>query len=615
MDSAELFGRADDLERVRASLAAGRVVTLTGLGGVGKTRLARAVGARLEQTGWRVHLIDLEDVAPDTDLAPRIANAVGVAETATTDALRAVARIVGRPRTALVLDGAAGKGALRFITALLDAAPDAVILATSRVALDASAEVVLPLGPLDVPASAAEIAVASASALFVARARERGGLDEPILAPDAAAIVGICQRVGGLPLAIELAASWTRLLSPRAIARRLGSAELPLEDPARARQTSLKAVMDATLALMAPADRATFAGLAVFAGGFDQAAATALTGDPAVLSRLRSLESAALLHVRRDTDGEPVFEYPDALRVLALPAAGPRADLRRLHAGHMARTAAEAAGRLRTAGAAGAVDWYVDHDADLRAAMDWAAGQEDVDLFVDLVASQARWWRWAYRLRDGAARIRQALAMRPSPTDPRVIHVRCELAWIDYRLHGPPGLDGFTAETLAMATASGYSNLEAEAAIARATCAEPEEGARLLERAVELSEVLDDPILALSAHCDLGIERSRTGHTVEALACFEAGVRDARAAGQPWCLVTALVNLGMELVLAGRSHEAIAVLADAVSVQGPLSDAIPLHAAREFLAVARARDQQLPEAYGDLLLAIEQQPVDAADAI
>ena len=279
-----LIGRTRDIAAVEAALAGGRLVTIAGLGGAGKTRLAQEIHRRALARGRRGWFVDLAHVTSSASVPDAIAATLGVGDSADVSLPAAIALEIGRSDSLLVLDNLEQVVAARqFIAELAAQAPASRVLGTSRLRLDVRGEVVVSLDPLVLPASPDELERSGASRLFLARARERGGLGS-LTDEDRHAVVEICRRLDGLPLALELGAAWTRLLKPSAILRRLEAGRLTLAgDDDMARHASLETVVDSTLGLVTATDRVVFGSLGSFAGGFDEPAAAAVSAVPDVL--------------------------------------------------------------------------------------------------------------------------------------------------------------------------------------------------------------------------------------------------------------------------------------------------------------------------------------------
>lgn len=335
-----LVGRDTELARLRALLAEERLVTVVGLGGTGKTRLAVAAGeALLGAFQGGVWLVALAGVRDPTALLGAIAAVVGRADGEGLTAVEAVAqRLRARPAL-LVLDNFEQLvEAAPLVASLLEQAPDLRVLVTSQRPLRVSAEHVFELAPLG---------IADAVALF----RERAAAIAPGFRPDEhrAAIAEICRRLDGMPLAVELAAARVTVLEPDALLERLdrslavlvrGPRDLP------ERHRSLRAALEWTHELLDQDERTLLARLGAFAGPAPFDAVEAVAAEPAALDALDAL--AGLVEaslVRREEDRELGVRYavPQAARDFAaeqLAASGEEAAVRRALAVHLVSLAA-----------------------------------------------------------------------------------------------------------------------------------------------------------------------------------------------------------------------------------------------------------------------------------
>ena len=273
-----MLGRDGELESLCAMLTGARLVTVFGPAGVGKSRLARhTADAVAPRFGRGAVLVALEGALAPSELPTRVAAALGLTLGGTPDPVQSLAQALAPQSVLLVLDGFeaiidAGPALLR----LLAAAPGLCVLVTSRERLALDGEWLLPLQGLAAPAagtSAAEALATPAAALFVARARAVNPSFEATAC--AAAVADICRRLDGLPLALELAASWLRLLPAAEVAAELARGGALLDE---AGGDGLQPLFERSWSLLTAAEREAHTRLAVFHGGFSRVAAEQVAG-------------------------------------------------------------------------------------------------------------------------------------------------------------------------------------------------------------------------------------------------------------------------------------------------------------------------------------------------
>ncbi len=407
-----LVGRDDDVAAVCGLVRAEgvRLVTLTGPGGVGKSRLAVEVAQRLG-AGFAdgVRFVELGSVRAAGLVLAAIAAALGLS-TSGGALITDLKSYLRARRLVLVLDNFEQlMGAAPVVAELLGAAPGVVALVTSRMVLRLSGEHEFPVPPLPVPpigagGDAAEVRRCASVRLFVERARAASPGFE-LTSGNAGAVAEICRRLDGLPLAIELAAARVRLLPPQALLARLddrmglltgGPRDLP------ERQRTLRNTLDWSFDLLSAREQALFARLGVFAGTFDLPAAEAVgaagPADPGraghVMDTLGSLVDSSLVQPQT-RDGEPRFGLLETIREYAVERLRDGADWREAHDRHAAyfRALAEPApAELQGPGQLAWLDRLETEHGNLGAAMSWLVEQDQLEPAIQLSWATWRFW-------------------------------------------------------------------------------------------------------------------------------------------------------------------------------------------------------------------------------
>lgn len=407
-----LVGRTREVGEVIDLVASRRLVTLTGPGGVGKTRLAVHVGAEAAHTyPDGVWLVELTGVHDARSVPARIAGPLGVAVSDASDPTALLVDVLRDRTILLILDNFEHvMDAAPVVGTILRAGAGVHVLVTSRERLHMTDEQIYPVPPLAVTAGPAEPDTApDAVTLFVARARTH----DPSFAPasdELRDIRAICTMIDGLPLAIELAAAHTRILPVRDIRERLhhgldAVGEGPRDLPARHR--TLRSTIAWSMELLRPGERRLFARLSVFRGGRTLQAVQAvcmdgLDIDP--LAGLAALVDKSLLQRRISPGGDVAFEMLALLHEFAweqFVASDDAASVRDRHAAYVADLADRADAGLLDADAP-AWERVVNHELDnIREALGWAFTGGDARQGVRIAAALHLFWYWGGPHEDG----------------------------------------------------------------------------------------------------------------------------------------------------------------------------------------------------------------------
>jgi predicted ATPase len=381
------IGRESELDEVQAAVKAHRLVTLTGVGGVGKTRLAVEVAGRLvDEFPDGVWFFELAAVTDPAAIPDAVAAVLGITQQPGKSVSESVAAALeGRVRLLVidncehVLDAAAD-----LIEAILTQSATVRVVATSREGLGVAQEQVWPVPSLDIGAGIDSAAVS----LFVERAQGIAPSFAMVNGDEAAAAVEICQRLDGIPLAIELAASRMASMTVIDVRDRLDHRFRLLVGPRRGqeRHHTLRHAVAWSYDLLDDAEKALLDRCSVFAGGFDLQSACAVAGfddtdDYAVLDLLDALVRKSLLVADRST-GRTRFSMLETIRQFAeeqLVAGGEASEIRAAHSRYFAGREADILALWDSPRQRDAYDWFTAELANLRTAFRWAADHTDLD--------------------------------------------------------------------------------------------------------------------------------------------------------------------------------------------------------------------------------------------
>ena len=424
-------GREAEIAAINALVDGARLVTLTGPGGTGKTRLAVQVAAeRLGRHGDGVFFIELAPVTDPSLVPSAVAAALHLREGADRPVAETLKDWLLDRELLIVLDNFEQViDAAPFVTALLGAAPRLRFIVTSRAPLRVHGEQEYPVPPLKIPDAAHLPALEQLSqyegvGLFIERARAVRP-DFAVTDASAPAVAEIVARLDGLPLAIELAAAKCRLLGPEAILGRIGSRLSFLGGGARdlpARQQTLREAIDWSYRLLDPVDQARLRGLGVFMGGFTLPAAAAVLvldeSEVAVDDAVGGLAEQSLLRREDEDTVEPRFSMLETIREFALERlaeADEEEVERRRHATYFLGRAEELEPTLLESNQSGDAIAR-DHD-NFRAALTWSIAVGEADIGLRLGYALWRFWQQRGFFREGRQWFERILAM-PGADEP-----------------------------------------------------------------------------------------------------------------------------------------------------------------------------------------------------
>jgi predicted ATPase/DNA-binding CsgD family transcriptional regulator/transcriptional regulator with XRE-family HTH domain len=425
MPISSFVGREQEVTDVRHLIAATRLVTLLGPGGIGKTRLAVEVATGIvDQFADGVVFVALGSVRDPDLVVSAVAQALGIQEMGSSVLADRVLSQLANADLFLLLDNFEHVlSAADWVGALLGKCPRLRILITSRAPLHISGECEFTLQPLALPdahnpPALNQLREYEAVRLFI----ERAASVRPHLARSgdhARVVAEICARLDGLPLAIELAAARTRVLSPELLLERLerrlpllvgGARDLP------ARHQTLTATIRWSYDLLDPGEQHLFRRLSVFVGGFTLEAAEAVCGDPdlglVVLDGLESLLAKSLVGRHDENVRPPRFRMLETIREYALEQARAKAEVgefRRRHAAYFLRLAELAEPNLASVNAH---EWLQRLEADhnnLRASLRWALEEHDPDIALRLSSAVWQFWYARVYLTEGSRWLHEAL--------------------------------------------------------------------------------------------------------------------------------------------------------------------------------------------------------------
>jgi len=604
MQLTSFIGRERELEEVKHLLLSTRLLTLTGPGGTGKTRLALCLGGdmlALKQFANGVWLVELAPLADPTLVAQTIASALGVREQPRRTILDALTDYVRAKNILLILDNCEHliQSCAQLAESLLRAAPRLKILATSRETLSITGETTyrVPSLPLPDMHQLRDLDVLEQNDcvhLFVDRAiaaHPSFRLKEK----NAFAIADICQRLDGIPLAIELAAARSKVFPPEEIAARLDDRFKLLTGGSRTaleRHQTLFALIEWSHNLLFEPERVLLRRLSVFAGGWSFGAAQEVCGEGLsneVLDLLTHLVDKSLVTVDEETE-EARYRLPETIRQYArdkLYESGEVEKIRDRHLEFFIRFAEQAEPKLRSAEQ---LEWLnrveTEHD-NLRAALAWSLESGKSDRALQLTGALGYFWQLRGYLSESQRWLEDALALSEREQREKVASgetytpTRAEMA--------------HRAKALSVIGPNNLATMNVKSAHT------------LAEQGLRLWREQGDKWWTAVALATVGFILELEGDVQTAIARIEEGVSLAREVEDPWPLAVCLSRLGDALKATGAAARARLILEEGVAAarrvgdKSMLSDVLrelaPLYYAEgDFTTAARVMEESLAEA-------------------
>jgi len=568
-------GREREVDEVTRLLTSNRLLTLTGPGGTGKTRLAMRIAAGLGAVfPDGVFFVDLAPLTDPGLVGSSLARTLGLREQPDRSIVDLLKAHLEPRELLLVLDNfeqvLAASG---LVEELLRAAPRLKVLVTSRSILNLYGEQELAVPPLALPDAGTagdpdRLSEYEAVALFITRARAAKAsfsvTDETLRA-----VADICVRLDGLPLAIELAASRVRVLEPREIAARLerhlpvlatGATNVPL------RQRTLRATIDWSYELLLPAEQALFARLAIFAGGWTLEAAEGICNPGGelgldTLDGIAALVRQSLVQPTSDAD-ESRFRMLETIREYGreqLEVAASLADISLRHLQYY-RDLAEVAERYFMASDGGAWLDRIERDhPNMRAALSTALDGGQAESGLRLGAALWRFWFQRGYLREGRGRLEALLALAPGAVSAARAKAYTALGGLTYWLSDADATERAYESAVSLYRAIGDRDGEAEAlynvAFVPTLRSDINEARRRFELSLARAREVGRPDLVAHSQASLGVVGAEDD-PASALTFLEEAIAFYRQAGDRMRLADTLVSIAMAHRLLGQPEAA-----------------------------------------------------------
>jgi predicted ATPase/class 3 adenylate cyclase len=591
LQATPLVGREKEVSEVRDLLGSEetRLLTLTGPGGIGKTRLAlQAAADLLDDYPDGTFFAQLATLSEAELLLPAIAETLGVRETGEQPLDESLKDYLSERRLLLLLDNFEQVlEAAPAVTELLAASPRLKVLATSRTSLRLYGEHVYPVPPLSMPdlkspPSLERLTQYEAVGLFVERARAVKP-DFSITNESAPAIAEICVRLDGLPLAIELAAARVTMLPPKAMLQRLSSRLKLLTGGARdlpERQRTLRATIEWSFALLEEGEQLLFGRLAVFSGGRTLEAIEAICdaeGDLPVdaFEGISSLLDKSLLRQEEGPNGEPRFVMLETVHEFArekLQGSGEAEEIKRVHAQYFLTLAEEAYPEFK---GASQLEWLerleAEHD-NMRVALTWALERKEVEVALRLGGALSFFWSGRGYHSEGRRWLEEALAIEGRGSSEVRAMALAGVGWLALQQGDFDRAEEACEEGLELLAHEGREASEAKLSLLACSgwmAWEKEEhgqAKQLFEEGLALSREMRDTWWLATSLSNMAVVSHSLGDSEKATELYEESMDLRREQGDKLSLAECLINLAMMVCSQGDLGRAAQLTEEAVAL-------------------------------------------------
>lgn len=587
-ESTTFVGRRTELEELRRTLSRARLVSLVGPGGVGKTRLAKRIAHDLARGfrhgAWMIELAELDNPA----LVPNAAMAaLGLRDQASAEPAELLRSYLTDKDLLLVVDNCEHLVAAcaSLIGQILDRAPGVKVIATSREPLSIAGEYVLPVPPMRLPdldQPLAQLRQNESVSLFAERAAAASGRFE-LSEDNRAAVVELCRRLDGLPLALELAAVRQRALSVDQILNRLSDRFELLTKGSRAalpRHQTLRTTIDWSYDLLSPTERAVFLRLSVFAGTFDLDAVRAVCevdemSEGQHLDTVTSLVDKSLV-IKVERGPSARYDLHETIREYALSKlrdAGEEQEARDRLARYYVATCRWSVEDVRSR-LVEWLDWMEDEIENIRSILKRSQDIGDYATGIALAASVG--WYWATRATTEGVRWLDEFLSHPGGDDADLAlayYVRGFLAMMQVNpVEAEPALDRAVAAARSAGDVLLLVQALTSASLAKNMSGDHGTAVSLAEQAAAMAEELGDPVAVVAATQATGFNALVEGDLAGVQALYSRSARLTREIGDAYMLQYSLINLAFTELISGRAEASRPLLEEGLRIARRIDD-------------------------------------------